>query len=148
VRLAPYQSPLDAWRELDAALDPLRHDGIDVTTDLVLAIPGSVTDPKHWVCRTAIDAWERVTGTTHVAPTATSGATDANILRNRGIPTARVGLAKPFDDGIELAFVEGMNTVDISALEALTRQLVIAAVRAGSTTRAELEALSPEKLRP
>ena len=44
-----------------------------------------------------------------------------------------------FDDGgSELAFAEGMNTVDVDALEQLTRLLVTTAVLAGSRTREEL----------
>ena len=68
--------------------------------------------------------------------TATSGATDANILRNRGIPTVRVGLPRSTDDGRELDFAEGMNTVDVDALEQLTRLLVTTVVRRhGSRSR-------------
>ena len=64
LRLVPGQSPLDAWRELDAALDDLRHgaDPIDVHTRLAVAVPGSQTPPDHWITTTAIDAWERVPG--------------------------------------------------------------------------------------
>ncbi|MGH9138699.1 MAG: M20 family metallopeptidase [Acidimicrobiales bacterium] len=141
VRLAPGQSPLDAWREVDAALDELRRsdDPIDVTTRLALAIPGSHTPPEHWICTAAIAAWEAVTGETHRPATATSGATDANILRNRGIPTVRIGLPKACDDnGVELDFAAGMNTVDVDALELLTHHLVTVAVDVGTRgTRGE-----------
>lgn len=134
VRLAPGQSPLDAWREVDGALAVLRQgdDPIDVTTSLALAIPGSATPPDHWICETAIGAWEALAGEPHVAATATSGATDANILRNRGLPTVRVGLPKALDDGVELDFAAGMNTVDLDALELLTRYLVTVAVDVGT----------------
>jgi acetylornithine deacetylase/succinyl-diaminopimelate desuccinylase-like protein len=138
LRLVPGQSPLDAWRELDGALDELRADGIAVTTSLAVAVPGSHTPPDHWITTTAIAAWERVAGRPHEPVTATSGATDANILRNRGIPTVRVGLPKAFDGGAELGFAAGMNTVDVRALEQLTRLLVTTAVLAGSRRREEL----------
>jgi acetylornithine deacetylase/succinyl-diaminopimelate desuccinylase-like protein len=140
LRLVPGQSPLDAWRELDAALDELRGgpDPIDVHTRLAVAVPGSRTPPEHWITTTTIAAWERVAGDAHRAITGTSGATDANILRNRGIPTVRVGLPKSFDADRELAFAEGMNTVDVEALEQLTRLLVTIAVLAGSRSREEL----------
>lgn len=140
LRLVPGQSPLDAWRELDAALDDLRRsdDPIDARTELALAIPGSRTDPEHWICTAAIRAWEAVAGTDHEPITGTSGATDANILRNRGIPTVRIGLPKAIDDGAELDFAAGMNTVDIAALELLTRHLVTTALDVGTRTRKEL----------
>jgi len=140
LRLAPGQSPLDAKRELDAALDELRDgdDPVDVDTELVLAIPGSHTDPGHWIATSAIAAWESVTGRQHQPITATSGATDANILRNRGLPTVRIGLPKVDDGRRELDFAAGMNTVDVGALELLTRHLVTTAVDVCTRTRDEL----------
>jgi acetylornithine deacetylase/succinyl-diaminopimelate desuccinylase-like protein len=141
LRLVPGQSPLDALRELDAALDPLRHgdDAIAVRAELALSIPGSRTPPDHWICRAAIAAWEHVAGSAHQPATATSGATDANILRNRGIPTVRIGLPKATDDGVELDFAAGMNTVDIDALDLLTRHLVTTVVDVGTRSRKDLE---------
>ncbi len=67
-----------------------------------------------------------------------SGATDANILRNRGIPTVRVGMPKVPD----LGFSEGMNTVDIREMERLTRLLIRVAVDV--CTRPLGEVLAPE----
>lgn len=140
LRLAPGQSPLDALREMDVALDALRtgDDAIDVDTELALAIPGSRTDPEHWIVIAAIEAWESVTGRRHEPITATSGATDANILRNRGIPTVRVGLPKVDDGGVEVDFAAGMNTVDVAALELLTRHLVTTTVMVGTRSRDDL----------
>ena len=143
LRLVPGQSPLDALRELDSSLDELRDgdDVIEVETQLAVAIPGSRTPPEHWICRAAIEAWEAVAGRQHEPITGTSGATDANILRNRGLPTVRVGLPKASDPaGAELDFAAGMNTVDVDALELLTRHLVTVAVEVGTRTRAELVA--------
>lgn len=142
MRLVPGQSPLDALRELDAALDELRHgdDAIDIRAELAVSIPGSRTDPEHWIARSAIAAWESVTGEPHDPITGTSGATDANILRNRGIPTVRIGLPKVDDGGVEVGFAEGMNTVDVAALELLTRHLVTTAVMVGTRTRHALGA--------
>jgi hypothetical protein len=84
---------------------------------------------------TAGAAGEAETGRPHEPARRTSGATDANILRRRGIPTVRVGLPKSTDDGGPLDFAAGMNTVDVDALETLTRYLVRLAVtgtRAGA----------------
>jgi acetylornithine deacetylase/succinyl-diaminopimelate desuccinylase-like protein len=141
LRLAPGQSPLDAKRELEAAVAACAAEvpGLDATVELALAIPGSRTDPGHWVCRRAIAAWEAVAGRPHEPITATSGATDANILRNRGIPTVRVGLPKVRRHGVEVDFAAGMNTVEVSALRTLTRFLIRVAVDVATTERAELE---------
>lgn len=142
MRIAPDQTPLDARRELQHTLTALalQHPGLDLDVDLVLGVPGSRTDPDHWIHRLAVDAWEVEAGTPHVAPSGTSGATDANILRNRGIPTVRVGLPKSTDtstdaSGAPLDFGAGMNTVDIDALVTLTRYLVRVAIEATSLPR-------------
>jgi hypothetical protein len=57
-----------------------------------------------------------------------SGATDANILRGRGVPTARVGMPKVPDLAIPGDFALGMNVVDVAEMERLTRVLVQVAV--------------------
>ena len=134
IRLAPGQSPLDARREVAGAVAMLASDGIDLDVELVVGIPGSRTEPDHWIVGTAVDAWEAETGEQHVAARRTSGATDANILRNRGIPTVRVGLPKSTEpDGSPIGFAPGMNTVDVDALEMLTRYLVRVALSATCT---------------
>jgi hypothetical protein len=100
---------------------------------LVVGIPGSRTEPDHWIVQRAVEAWEAEAGEPHAAVRRTSGATDANILRNRGIPTVRVGLPKSTDaDGSPIGFGPGMNTVDIDALETLTRYLIRIALTATS----------------
>jgi acetylornithine deacetylase/succinyl-diaminopimelate desuccinylase-like protein len=146
LRLTPDQRPLDGYRELEVALDQLVTDepGLDLDLRMILGIPGSRTNPDHWIHRAAVDAWEREAGQVHVATPGTSGATDANILRHRGIPTVRVGLPKslartPADDGPHearpLDFGAGMNTVDIDALLTLTRYLVRIAIKATAHPR-------------
>lgn len=140
VRLAPEVSPLAARRSLVAFLaehaDEL--DGTQVDVELALAIPGSETPADSWVVRAATSAWESVVGRPHVPPTGGSGATDANILRNRGVPTVRVGLPKAEREGRELDFTGGMNTVDVAAMEQLTALLVRVAVDTCTRTLEEV----------
>lgn len=108
---------------------------------MVLAIPGTRTAPDNWITRSATAAWEAFEGRAHEAVRGNSGATDANILRGRGIPTVRVGMPKvseaetPFD----IDFARGMNTVSVRAMEKLTRHLVRTAVDTVTRSRAELE---------
>jgi acetylornithine deacetylase/succinyl-diaminopimelate desuccinylase-like protein len=139
-RLLPDQSPLDAHRDLDALLDELRagDPDLDVRAELVLAIAGSATPEDHWICEAGRRAWTATTGEEHEHPTDLSGSTDANILRNRGVPTMRVGLPKVHIDGAELGFAEGMNTVDVGALSSLTELLVRTILDVCSRTREEL----------
>ena len=134
VRLAPGYPPMAAKREFGAAVAHIgRELGLDLTWQMVLAIPGTATDPGHPVVRATVAAWEEVAGRPHEQPTGNSGATDANILRNRGIPTARVGMPKavaagglPVDPSAD--FQMGMNTVDVRDMERLTRLLIRAAL--------------------
>jgi acetylornithine deacetylase/succinyl-diaminopimelate desuccinylase-like protein len=140
MRLSPHVSPLDARRQLEEMLRQRCLSGPEtgVTVELCAAIPGTRTPPEHWIVRSTIAAWEAVTGKSMPRPTSLSGATDANILRGRGIPTARVGLPKVALDGRELDFVAGMNTVDPKAMFDLVGLLVNLTARTCSTPLAEL----------
>ena len=135
-RLLPDTSPLDAHRALLAELNTLTD--IDLSTELVLAIPGSRTSTDHWICAAGRRAWEVIERRPHVEPIGQSGATDANILRNRGIPTMRIGLPKVLVDGQELGFAEGMNTVDAASMTTLAELLVRTVVEVCNRDRADL----------
>ncbi|MEV6587380.1 M20 family metallopeptidase [Streptomyces acidicola] len=143
LRIAPDTTPMQARREFSAALDALRakEPGLDVTARMVLAIPGTRIDPRNWVCRSATAAWEAFEGRGHEVIRGNSGATDANILRGRGIPTVRVGMPKVADAEapFPIDFARGMNTVSVRAMETLTRHLIRTAVDTVTRTRAEVE---------
>ena len=79
-----------------------------------------------------------MTGSVHQVTVGTSGATDANILRNRGIPTARVGMPKVVDAPFDVDFEMGMNAVDVHAMVELTRVLAFVAVDTCSRERGEV----------
>jgi acetylornithine deacetylase/succinyl-diaminopimelate desuccinylase-like protein len=130
LRLAPGLSPLAARRELYAFVeDWARLHEVEATVELAVSIPGSETPSDAPIYQATVAAWEAETGQRHEPPTGQSGATDANILRNRGIDTVRVGLPKVEIGGEELDFAAGMNTVHTDALVALSRLLVRAALR-------------------
>lgn len=125
LRLSPRTTPPEARREFETALAAIAAEvRVRARSEMVLAIPGGHTDPSHPVVRATVDAWSAEHGVPHVWPTGLSGATDANILRGRGVPTARVGMPKV--PGIT-DFAEGMNTVSLAAMARLTRILVRAA---------------------
>jgi acetylornithine deacetylase/succinyl-diaminopimelate desuccinylase-like protein len=140
VRLSPRTPPMVAKREFAAAIADIRSalPDVEISWRPLLAIPGASTDPDSWVCRSAIAAWEVVAGRPHVAVTGTSGATDANILRGRGIPTARIGMAKVTSAPFPIDFTAGMNTVDVNEMVRLTKLLVHAAVDTLTRSRADL----------
>ncbi|MHA5047122.1 M20 family metallopeptidase [Streptomyces sp. SD15] len=141
LRIGPDTTPMRAKREFTAALDAIRGKlpGLDVSAEMVLAIPGTRTDPDSWICRSAIAGWEAVEGREHEVIRGNSGATDANILRGRGIPTVRVGMPKVSEAPFEIDFARGMNTVSVRAMEKLTRQLIRTAVDTVTRSRAEME---------
>lgn len=132
LRLSPRTSPADAKRELaDAVASIAAELGIDAAVEPVLAIPGESTSPDSWITRCAVAAWEAIAGSSHEPQTGMSGATDANILRARGIDTVRVGMPKAADRDFQL----GMNTVDIAAMAQLTELLVRVAVTTSTRRR-------------
>lgn len=135
VRLPPGTDPGDALGEIDGALAGLADRGVRAEAELVLAIPGTRTDPSAPVVRATTAAWEAVAGEAHQPVLGNSGATDANILRSRGIPTARVGMPKVAGPDGGLDFQAGMNTVDTREMLRLSAVLIRAAVALASTPR-------------
>ncbi|MEV2211693.1 deacylase [Streptomyces sp. NPDC050997] len=141
LRISPDTTPMQAKREFMAAVDAMRDKmpGLDVSADMVVAIAGTRTDPDSWVRRSATAAWEAFEGREHEAILGNSGATDANILRGRGIPTVRVGMPKVTEAPFDIDFARGMNTVSVRAMEKLTRHLIRTAVDTVTRSRDELE---------
>jgi acetylornithine deacetylase/succinyl-diaminopimelate desuccinylase-like protein len=95
--------------------------GAEVDWERVLTIPGTSTPPGERIIRSSIRAWELVAGQPHTFRTGTSGATDANILRAAGVPTARIGMppVEPPDDLRGFS----MGVADPKAMATLTRTL-------------------------
>ncbi|MGH3763348.1 hypothetical protein [Actinophytocola sp.] len=131
LRTSPRTTPADVRREFGAAVDRIvaEHPELEVDWDLVLAIPGTHTPEDAPVVAAAKAAWEELTGDPHEPIVANSGATDANILRARGLPTARIGMDRIGPDApLPLDFPAGMNVVDLREAVRLTRHLVHTAV--------------------
>jgi acetylornithine deacetylase/succinyl-diaminopimelate desuccinylase-like protein len=126
LRLDPRTSPAVARRELRGALRGIAAElpGVQFRVEAVLAIPGTSTPREHWIVGAAVEAWEAVAGRAHEEAGGTSGATDANILRSRGVPTARVGMPKVAEAPWPIDFQAGMNTVDLVEMSRLTEVLI------------------------
>jgi acetylornithine deacetylase/succinyl-diaminopimelate desuccinylase-like protein len=124
VRVAPGTTPLAVKRELATFLADIDD---QIGLEMVLAIPPTSTPPDAPVVRSAISAWEATNGREHAPVPDMSGATDANILRARGVPTARVGMPKVADAALHpdpaQDFSRGMNTVDVRAMRRLCEVL-------------------------
>jgi acetylornithine deacetylase/succinyl-diaminopimelate desuccinylase-like protein len=131
LRTSPRSTPAEVRREFGAVLERVAAENpeFDLDWDMVLAIPGTHTPEDAMVVTAAKAAWEELTGLAHEPIVANSGATDANILRARGLPTARVGMDRIGQDApLALDFPAGMNVVDLREAVRLTRHLVHTAV--------------------
>jgi len=129
LRCSPRVDPQAVKRQLDVVLREAaaKHPGIEVESEMIVAIPGTSTPADAWIVRATIEGWEAVTGRAHQPPKRQSGATDANILRARGLPTARIGLP-PVPD-LPYANDFSMGVAHVDAMVELTKVLVHAAVR-------------------
>ena len=147
VRLSPRTSPTQVRREFLAGVRDIQAAlpaGVRLEADMVVAIPGSYTPPDNWVVQSTMRAWQWVEdGAPHQPLTDTSGATDANILRNRGVPTARIGF--PFVPEsrrrpLPLAhdFNAAMGVADVEDMERLVRALIYAAIDTCTRTDADI----------
>ena len=151
LRLSPRVTPVSARRQFAEAITHALEElgDVECTWEMNLAIPGTSTDPDNWIVRSCIWAWEAAEQRAHQideAARSTSGATDCNILRNRGIPTARIGMPRVSnDDGSEVDFGLGQNAVSVTNMLALSRVLVAAAIDTCFRSRDELDAVRLER---
>jgi acetylornithine deacetylase/succinyl-diaminopimelate desuccinylase-like protein len=147
LRISPRTTTADAARQFGDALDAIRaaEPGITFDCEMTAAIPGTSTPPENWIIRSSVRAWEAAYGREHVLRIGTSGATDANILRAHGVPTARVGMpvlgaAAPFAGRFS------MGVVSADAMLTLTKTLIAIAIDTCTRTRDDV-GLAPGKER-
>lgn len=149
LRISPRTPPDDAARQLAEALDAIRasEPGIAIDCATIAAIPGTSTAPDNWIVRSSIAAWEAAYGRTHALRTGTSGATDANILRAHGIPTARIGMPALGADA-PFAGLFSMGVVSTEAMLPLTAALIAIAIDTCTRTHGDLETATRKELLP
>jgi acetylornithine deacetylase/succinyl-diaminopimelate desuccinylase-like protein len=127
LRITTAQTPAGVTREVRTEVERLGEKlGAELRVEQVAAVPASHTSPDEPIVRAAVAAWEAVAGERHVPIMANSGATDANILRMRGVPTARVGMPKvpATPTGEPPDFTAGMNLADLGEMRRLVEILV------------------------
>src|SRR5205814_8565329 len=97
LRLGPRTSADRAEARLREALDRIRaaHPDIELELERVLDLPGTATEADSWIVRSLVAAWEEREGRDHVPLKNGSGASDATIIRARGIHAARIGPPPP-----------------------------------------------------
>jgi acetylornithine deacetylase/succinyl-diaminopimelate desuccinylase-like protein len=147
LRISPRTTPADAARQLAETLDAIRaaEAGISVDCEMIAAIPGTSTVPDNWIVRSSVAAWEATYRRPHVLRTGTSGATDANILRAHGIPTARIGMPALGSDA-PFAGLFSMGVVSADAMVLLTVALVAIAIDTCTRTYTGVESAKRKEL--
>lgn len=140
LRISPRVSPMEAKQQFGAAVDRIvkANPELAVEWEMILSIPGSFTDPNNWIVQSCMRAWEFVERKKHAPRTGTSGATDANILRAAGIPTARLGMPRFATPGNEPRSVFSMDKSNIAGMKELTKCLVYAAIDTCTRDRQEV----------
>lgn len=124
LRFTPQQNADDVEAEFKQALEDFNTElDIDASYERVQTIDASHTPPNEPIIKSTTYIWEQLAGRPHEDFTVMSGATDANILRQHGIPTARIGLAKVNLPDVDFAL--GMNCVAVKDLRHLTKFLVM-----------------------
>jgi acetylornithine deacetylase/succinyl-diaminopimelate desuccinylase-like protein len=138
VRISPRTTPMELKREFAAALAEISdtNPGLEVDFEMILSIPGTRTEPDSWIVQSLMRAWEHREGKPHQPIRGTSGATDAAILRGRGIPTARLGLPRTEPPRQYPGFSMGAATP--SAMQRLTECLVYAIIDTCTRERSEV----------
>jgi acetylornithine deacetylase/succinyl-diaminopimelate desuccinylase-like protein len=148
LRISPRVSPTEAQRRFGDAIDRIVKANPELTVqwEMILSIPGSCTDPNNWIVQSCTRAWEFVERKKHSPRTGTSGATDANILRAAGIPTARLGMPRRASPGADPRTVFSMDKSNIAGMKQLAKCLVYAAV--DTCTRERREVLQSVAAKP
>ncbi len=138
LRISPRATPELVEAELRDAVTSLAADmpEVEISLDRIAAVPGSGTDPEHWLVRAVVGAWEALEGRPHEAPRRASGASDIGVVRARGIPAVRVGLPPSATPNPYPGF--SMGVADAGAVRRLAELLVAVLVDLMSRSRGEL----------
>ena len=125
LRISPDTDPDEAERVVVEQIRAAASErNATFTVKRTVTIPGSFTPQSEPIVQAAVAAWEKRSGRPHEPTRGLSGATDANILRSMGVPTARIGLPKVAAPGVEVDFQYGMNAVNPDDQVELTKHLI------------------------
>ena len=140
LRVSPRVSPVEAKRQFGDAIERIvkTDPTLSLEWEMILSIPGSFTDPNNWIVQSCTRAWEFVENQKHKPRTGTSGATDANILRAAGIPTARLGMPRRQNANEPQRSVFSMETSNMASMKQLTKCLVYAVIDTCTRERQEV----------
>ena len=138
LRIAPDSSIDAAQSQLHKALERLKEaePDLDFAVEFIAGMPGTRTDPESWIVRTLISSYERFESKSHEVLGRTSGASDAALIREAGVQTARIGLPPPATPSPFSGF--SMGVADEESMARLARFLIEPAVETASKSRAEV----------
>jgi len=138
VRINPRSSPDDVDAEIRAAVTAIAASETEFGLELerIVALPGAVTSPDSWIVRSLVRAWEAREGKVHAPLARASGATDAPLIRARGIETARIGLPPAGSPSPYPGF--SMGVVDVASIRGLAELLIEVIVDTASRSRREV----------
>lgn len=141
IRCAPNTPPASVRAQFEDALNDIRakYPEIIIDLDMCAAYPGSNTPDDNWIIKSLIRGWEAVEGS-HTNPPPNSGQTDISLIRNLGIPTARLGWpATPKNLPAQYAGgMGGMGVASVADLIIAAKKIVFASVDTCSQSRADL----------
>ena len=142
IRCAPHTPPAEVKAQFAEAMDAIRARNPDIKFDwdMCAAYPGSSTAPDNWIIESAIRGWEAVEGNTYSMPP-NSGQTDISLIRNLGIPTARLGWpSTPKNVPPDLTGgLGGMGVAYVPDLAVACKKIIYAAIDTCSRTRADVK---------
>jgi acetylornithine deacetylase/succinyl-diaminopimelate desuccinylase-like protein len=127
VRTSPSFGPPEVGRAFDLLVADLgsAHPDFSFGWEMLVSIPATSTASDADIVGLAERAWEEVHGAASSHPAGGSGATDGNILRRHGIPTARVGMPRAEPPGwLPKDFSASMNTANLRDMEQFVRLLL------------------------
>ncbi|MFT5134177.1 MAG: acetylornithine deacetylase/succinyl-diaminopimelate desuccinylase-like protein [Gammaproteobacteria bacterium] len=98
IRPAPWTAPIEIKYWFDALMLDIisSHPGMKVDWEMTVSLPGGRTDPNNWIIQSSIRAVQALEGVSNDEyEGSVGGQTEAGMLRNWGIPTARISGGPP-----------------------------------------------------
>lgn len=117
VRTNPQQSTGSVQAEFDVVMRGIlsRHPEIEAEWEMTAAVPGSRTEPGHWIVQSCLRGWQETHGgRPYPGAPKLSGQTDAAAICKFGLPLARVGYPWIGDKEMPVEFSEGLGGMGVS----------------------------------
>jgi len=117
MRTNPQQTTGGVQAEFAAAMREIlsRHPDIEAEWEMTAAVPGSRTEPDHWIVQSCRRAWQAThAGRAYPGAPKLSGQTDAAAICKFGLPLARVGYPWIGDTEMPEEFSEGLGGMGVS----------------------------------